>query len=246
MQRLNALVMRLHSFTRGNISAMANWDQLANRVAHALIGWNPSSGQRIGLCLDRSILAIAAMIGVLRTGSAFVPLDPEYPIDRLRYMVEDACVEFILCDERYQSLFALNSHAAGPTLIGPSHPALARADTTKPGRETTDETLAYIMYTSGSTGNPKGVEIQHGALATYCAADIDIYQLTPADRTLQFSTLNFDIAIEEIFPPLLIGSTVVIRRVIAPRRKTSYPRSSVVTTSPRCTVLPRTGMNGST
>ncbi|MEM8734102.1 MAG: AMP-binding protein, partial [Planctomycetota bacterium] len=71
--------------------------------------------------------------------------------------------------------------------------------------------LAYIMYTSGSTGNPKGVQIEHAALTAYCMADIEVYRLQASDRTLQFSTLNFDIAIEEIFPPLLIGSCVVVR-----------------------------------
>jgi len=98
----------------------------------------------IGICVDKSPQAIAAMLGVLKAGAAFVPLDPDYPVDR-------------------------------------------------------------------STGKPKGVQIEHSALATYCYADIERYQVTAEDRTLQFSTINFDIAIEEIFPPLLVGGSIVIR-----------------------------------
>jgi len=74
-----------------------------------------------------------------------------------------------------------------------------------------DNSLAYVMYTSGSTGKPKGVQIEDRSLTTYCLTDLELYQLESSDRMLQFSTLNFDIAIEEIFPPLLAGSTVVVR-----------------------------------
>ena len=88
---------------------------------------------------------------------------------------------------------------------------LEQYDSSNPNREVTASDLAYIMYTSGSTGQPKGVQIEHGALATYCFADIEVYELTTDDRTLQFSTLSFDIAIEEIFPPLMMGSSVVVR-----------------------------------
>ena len=90
-------------------------------------------------------------------------------------------------------------------------------DRANPPADIAPHDLAYMMYTSGSTGQPKGVQIEHRALAAYCYADIDIYELTAHDRTLQFSTLSFDIAIEEIFPPLMMGGTVVVR----PRARSS-------------------------
>ncbi|MBX3422999.1 MAG: amino acid adenylation domain-containing protein [Pirellulaceae bacterium] len=184
-------------------------DRWANRIANHLLSLDPTPHQHIGLCLDRSAGAIAAMIGIMRSRNAFVPLDPAYPVERLRYMVEDARVRRIICDAPYRSLFA------DPTLqlqiLCPADEVWNSASDRQPKGTILGEDLAYIMYTSGSTGNPKGVEIEHRALATYCAADVEIYQLTAADRTLQFSTLNFDIAIEEIFPPLMVGSTVVVR-----------------------------------
>jgi amino acid adenylation domain-containing protein len=186
-------------------------DELANRIANYLLAYDPAPGQRIGLCLDRSALAIAAMIGVMRSGSAFVPLDPEYPVERLRYMVSDAEIQIILCDQPYRDLFVGEPSEHAPKLIDPKDDPIQQAPSTKVTHTVSGDTLAYIMYTSGSTGNPKGVEIQHAALATYCQADIEVYNLTADDRTLQFSTLNFDIAIEEIFPPLLVGGSVVVR-----------------------------------
>lgn len=185
-------------------------DRFANRIANHL----SSSGanfERVGLCLDRSTTAIAAMIGVMRCGAAFVPLDPEYPAQRLQYMVEDAGIQTIICDPVHQNLFKSAAFQQKLNLVSPTDAAFDVASPQPLECKITGDQLAYLMYTSGSTGNPKGVEIQHSALATYCDADIDIYQLTPSDRTLQFSTLNFDIAIEEIFPPLLVGSTVVVR-----------------------------------
>ncbi|MEM9585753.1 MAG: AMP-binding protein, partial [Planctomycetota bacterium] len=184
--------------------------------------------QRIGLCVDRSGEAIAAMFGILRAGAAFVPLDPEYPAERLAYMVQDAAIETIIADPRYQQQFAdefasLTTEESPETHItwfsdtaasqasvdiAEARDIVRNAETAKQLRP---DSLAYIMYTSGSTGRPKGVQIEHAALAAYCFADIDVYRLTENDRTLQFSTLNFDIAIEEIFPPLLTGGVVVVR-----------------------------------
>ena len=197
-------------------------DKLANRIANFVISLSDQSQDpdkqveskpqpRIGICLDRSIPAIASMIGIMRAGGIFVPLDPEYPVQRLHYMVTDASIKTILCDAQYLHLFQSDPSGPQVELIDPKADSILNASSEAPATQVAADDLAYIMYTSGSTGNPKGVQIQHRALATYCWADIDIYHLQSSDRTLQFSTLNFDIAIEEIFPPLLVGSTVVIR-----------------------------------
>lgn len=190
----------------GNLS----YDQLnrsANRIAHKLTEQDVVTGDCIGVCLDRSAEAIAAMLGILKSGAAFVPLDPDYPSERLHFMLEDAGIKTFITQQNYLQQFdGLNSHAL---LIESDFPdSLPDSNLDLPIHPSD---LAYIMYTSGSTGNPKGVQIEHASLTCYCLADIHAYQVRRDDCTIQFSTLNFDISIEEIFPPLMIGSRIAIR-----------------------------------
>jgi len=178
----------------------------------------------VGICIDKSPEAIAAMLGVLKAGAAFVPLDPEYPIDRIAFMVEDAAISTIIAQSNHQEKIASfldeqlkqQESSSGIHWISSDDPTATNnsnghSNSTPQLVDIKPSDLAYIMYTSGSTGKPKGVQIEHAALAAYCYADIERYKVTAKDRTLQFSTINFDIAIEEIFPPLLVGGSVVIR-----------------------------------
>lgn len=199
----------------------AELDALSNRFANAIastLSQHPASqhlasqhlAQRsIGLCFDKSCNAIAAMIGTLKSGNLFVPFEPECPEERLGFMIHDAQVEMIFCSDQYRQRL-LQSHRFDRNHVVAASDA-ERFSSNFESPEVCDTDLAYVMYTSGSTGNPKGVQIENRALATYCHADIEIYRLTPSDRTLQFSNLTFDIAIEEIFPPLMVGSAVIVR-----------------------------------
>ncbi len=202
-----AVVHENRSWTYGEL------DQLANAIASTIACTGVKQGDCVGLCVDRSCEAIAAMIGIMKLGAIFVPLDPEYPVDRLEYMVGDASIGTILGHHQYHAAIGSRlCESAGVRWID-----LDTLDTDPLDLHPMEEPsidphdLAYIMYTSGSTGKPKGVQIEHAALATYLYADIDVYKISAEDRTLQFSTLNFDIAIEEIFPPLLTGGVVVVR-----------------------------------
>lgn len=193
-------------------------DETSSRIAAWLIRDGLKVGESVGLCLDRSADAIATMLGVMKSGGVFVPLDPEYPADRVAYMVNDAAAARVIGHTRYQKKMGERLEQDGHVrwidagdLVDVNDLVIPTNETSVPLPELDPNALAYIMYTSGSTGKPKGVEISHAALAAYCDADIELYQLTAADRTLQFSTLCFDIAIEEIFPPLLTGGTVVVR-----------------------------------
>lgn len=197
-----------------------NWsyrqlNDTVDRIATWLIQDGLRVGERVGLCVDRSADAIAVMLGVMKSGGVFVPLDPEYPADRIAYMVQDANAARVIGHVQYRdAIGSVLENNADVRWIDASEICSVSNDAptaTVDFPEIDSQSLAYIMYTSGSTGKPKGVEIQHSALAVYCDADIDCYRLTERDRTLQFSTLCFDIAIEEIFPPLLTGGTVVIR-----------------------------------
>lgn len=189
-------------------------DQRATTIASTIACMGVTKGDCVGLCVDRSTGAIAAMLGVMKLGAIFVPLDPEYPVDRLVYMVGDAAIRVILGHQTYvRDIGEQLCQAAGTRWINLDGIDTDSASSTDriEWPEIAPDDLAYIMYTSGSTGKPKGVQIEHASLATYCYADIDIYAITGNDRTLQFSTLNFDIAIEEIFPPLMTGGCVVVR-----------------------------------
>ena len=192
----------------------ADLHALTMRFASELRSRGIGKGSYVGLCMDRSPEAIAAMLGVLACGAAFVPLDPEYPVDRLAYMVSDASISVVIAQGNYRQLLETGLAQASETIEHDIHwiqDTPAEPKSTFQPIDIAPDDMAYVMYTSGSTGKPKGVQIQHRALATYCFADIDIYKVVPGDRTLQFSTLNFDIAIEEIFPPLLTGSCIVVR-----------------------------------
>jgi len=188
-------------------------DQMAAELQHQGIG----RGAIVALFCERSVYAVASMIAVMKTGAAFTPVDMAYPDERIRFLLDDAAVTGIVADQaQSERIDGLNLPGQMTTLwieeiaekIQHRNPDLTPAKT--PKAQAPDD-VAYVMYTSGSTGKPKGVVISHAALACYCAADIHAYELQPADRTLQFSTLSFDISIEEIFPPLCIGSTVVLR-----------------------------------
>ncbi|EMI17022.1 non-ribosomal peptide synthetase [Rhodopirellula maiorica SM1] len=220
------------------VSAAGQWtyrdlDHQSNAVARALVSVGIQHGDRVGLCVDRSPEAIAAMLGIMKLGAVFVPLDPDYPVDRLRYMVDDAAITTIVGHRCYYESIGVPlidqdaAHRSTPSNIcwvdcvpdqSDSNALGPNVSAARPSVSIAPSDLAYIMYTSGSTGKPKGVQIQHSALATYCFADIDVFRLTENDRTLQFSTLCFDIAIEEIFPPLLSGGCVVVR----PKERASH------------------------
>ena len=181
-------------------------DRYANSIAQQLIDAGLVAGDRVGFCMERSVHAVATMLGCFKAATVFVPLDPDYPAERLAFMLDDAEVKHLILSPSCTPLFDAISM---PSLVLDDD-SIRYADQ-PPNRQLTGDALAYIMYTSGSTGKPKGVPISHGALINYCKADAEVYQLSASDRTLQFSTLSFDIAIEEIFPPLITGGAVIVR-----------------------------------
>jgi len=194
----------------GSVWTYGQANSRANQIASFLVQHGFQREDRIGICMDRSAMAIITMLGILKSGCAFVPLDPEFPKDRLAFIVEDASIQMIFCDSAYRELYDVEGNSL-LRFVEPKNDQLWEAICDNPDSNVPANSLAYVMYTSGSTGKPKGVQIEHRSLTAYCLADVEIYRLTAADRTLQFSTLNFDIAIEEIFPPLMIGSAVVVR-----------------------------------
>lgn len=188
-------------------------NQRANQVAHMLRVRGIGPENLVGLCVERSLEMIVGMLGILKAGAAYVPLDPSYPAERLAYIVQDAQITTLLTTglTRNKSV-QQNSHENCLVCLDneEEQDALARQPATNPICTSDPEHLAYVIYTSGSTGLPKGVLITHKSVVNHATAMARLYELCPSDRILQFSSISFDVAVEEFFPSWLGGATVVL------------------------------------
>ncbi|HYG63901.1 MAG TPA: amino acid adenylation domain-containing protein, partial [Thermoanaerobaculia bacterium] len=178
-------------------------EEKARRLARRLRRAGAGPGVVVGIFLDRSPELIVALLAVLETGAAYLPLDPDYPADRLAFLLEDSGAHVLLTRE-----------ALLPSL--PEHRAeVLRVDEEEDGpafeQEVDPDQPVYILYTSGSTGQPKGVVVRHGSLARYVETARRAYGLEPEDRVLQFASIGFDTSAEEIYPCLAAGATLVLR-----------------------------------
>src|SRR5262249_28152058 len=161
---------------------------------------------KVGICLRRSIELPVALLGVLKSGAACLPLDPAYPKDRLTYMLEDSQTSLVLTQPGLLAevtdfnAVVVNLDADWKAFSGESHKAV--------GPKVQPENLAYVIYTSGSTGKPRGVLLTHGGLVNHNIAVSKLFGMTSPDRMAQFASISFDIAIEEIFPTWIAGGTL--------------------------------------
>jgi amino acid adenylation domain-containing protein len=181
----------------------------ANLVARHLQKLGAGPEMLVGICMERSLEMASALLGVLKSGAAYLPLDPAYPQERLEHMLSDSGVQVVLTQNGLISRLSspkvkLVSLDDGQVLEqggGDEN----RASTASP------DNLAYVIYTSGSTGKSKGVEVTGGSLLNHSLAMGQALGLGPADRVLQFTALSFDVSIEEMLPSWLKGCTVVLR-----------------------------------
>ncbi len=195
-----ALQVDGQSLSYGELNAQAN------RLAHRLIDNGAGPGKRVGLALRRGPQLIVSLLAVLKSGAAYVPLDPKYPAERLAYMIDDSRLDVLLSESGLLEYLPLPTglvrlrldDSAGYPQANPQNHAVA-AD------------LAYIIYTSGSTGQPKGVAIAHDALREFCQTAADYSRLTKEDRVLQFATFSFDGFVEQCFPTLCVGAALIMR-----------------------------------
>jgi aspartate racemase len=183
-------------------------DQMAGNVAKTLLNSGFTAGSIAGIMIERSPQLIAGMLGILRAGGAYLPLDATFPQSRLDQIFSDSQLKFVL-----------TSNANLPIVSGKVYYIIeienaidsAFTENEFPEVLINPEQASYIIYTSGSTGKPKGVEISHWALVSFTQSAIQRYNITPADRILQFATFTFDTAVEEIFTALSSGATLVLR-----------------------------------
>jgi len=180
----------------------------ANRLAHYLQTLGAKPGVTVGIGLERSLEMVIALLAVLKTGAAYVPLDPEFPRDRLRFMAQDASVAAVLTSAELSDRF--DAKACRLLCLDREEPRIAREADHNLGVIATPQDLAYILYTSGSTGQPKGVEISHRALVNFLWSIRQEPGCTAHDVMLSVTTISFDIFGLELYVPLLAGARVEI------------------------------------
>ncbi|UCP12292.1 amino acid adenylation domain-containing protein [Pseudomonas sp. MM213] len=180
----------------------------ANQLAHRLREHGVAPGQRVGLSVRRNAQMIVSLMAILKSGAGYVPLDPDYPAERLAYMIEDSGMDLLLAQPELLNDVALPE---GLPRLALTEASLAGYSTANPVNLACAEDLAYLIYTSGSTGRPKGVCLAHAALREFCVIAADYSQLSADDRVLQFATFSFDGFVEQCYPPLCVGAALVLR-----------------------------------
>ncbi|AKA23541.1 non-ribosomal peptide synthase/polyketide synthase [Pseudomonas chlororaphis] len=188
----------------------AELNREANRLARYLIGQGVGPEVLVGIAVERSFAMAVSLLAVLKAGGAYVPLDPQYPRERLAHMLEDSGVRLVLTQSHLRQRLPLPDTLAVLELDRAAAP-LAQCAEDNPGLTVEPHNLAYVIYTSGSTGKPKGVAIDHQALGEFAGIAAGYSQLTRDDRVLQFATLNFDGFVEQLYPALTLGASVVLR-----------------------------------
>jgi amino acid adenylation domain-containing protein len=181
----------------------------ANRLANHLRRLGIERKSLVGISLDRSVDMVVALLGVMKAGAGYVPLDPSYPAARLQHMAVDSGLALMITEERYRELW--RHIVAAPQVLMDADRAAIDANEAVPAPHVSDpHDVAYVIYTSGSTGRPKGVVIEHRALVNFLQSMRSAPGLTANDRLLAVTTLSFDIAGLELFGPLIAGGCIVL------------------------------------
>ena len=180
----------------------------ANQLAHHLRAMGVGPEVLVGICMERSPEMVVAILGILKAGAAYVPLDPTYPLERLSHMLEDAQVPVLLTQERL--LENLPTHWGQTVCFDADADLIAAQPEENPRSGATSANAAYVIYTSGSTGRPKGVVVEHRGVANLAAWQAANFKVDGESRISQFASYSFDAAVGETFMALLNGATLVM------------------------------------
>ena len=183
-------------------------NERSNQIARALRAHGVGSEGLVGICLNRSMDMLVALLGILKAGGAYVPLDPTYPADRLRFMIEDSGLKVLVTESACRSV--LPAEIGAVVELDSQADELSALATDDLDVAIDADQLAYVIYTSGSTGKPKGVEITHKNLVNFLQSMASSPGFSAADRLLAVTTISFDISGLELYLPLLAGGRVVL------------------------------------
>jgi amino acid adenylation domain-containing protein len=181
----------------------------ANQLAEYLYRRGVRPGRLVAVRLPRSAETVATLLGILKAGCAYVPVDTQLPVRRLQFILDDAAVDAVVTDRRGQR--DLPESVNTVICVDAEQASIDACPRENPTAPVSSDDLAYVIYTSGSTGRPKGVLIEHRAMFNFVQAAVELYDLGPQDRVLQFAALHFDSHVEEIFGCLTSGAALVLR-----------------------------------
>jgi amino acid adenylation domain-containing protein len=193
----------------------------ANQLAHYLISLGIGPEKLVGICVERSIEMVVGLMGILKAGGGYLPLDPSYPQERLAFMMQDVALSVVVTQERFVENGRLrieDSDSRSSSLYSQSSvvcldrdwPVIEQKSRENPKIQGSPNDLAYVIYTSGSTGEPKGVQVSHRSIINCLVSIGKRIGLISQDRLLAVTTISFDIAALELYLPLLVGGTVVV------------------------------------
>jgi len=211
-------------WARGRSISYRELDERSNQLAHLLMQGGVRKGDRVGLFFPKCVESIISMFGVLKAGAAYVPLDPQAPVDRIGYIIGNCGIKVLITqDERRRSLDAATREALEACVVIDEAresgkgtgvvpwPALMEYPASHPPVVTLTETdLAYILYTSGSTGRPKGVMLSHQNALTFVEWCADKFQITHEDRLSNHAPLHFDLSVFDVYNAIEAGATVYL------------------------------------
>ena len=204
----NAVIADEGAMTYGELNSRAN------QLAHHLRELGAGPDVLVGMCIERSPAMLVALLGILKAGAAFVPLDPEAPAHRLAHMLADTRAPIIVTQERLTHCF--KNASARFVCVDRDELAIAAYPTHQPQRTADTANLAYCIYTSGSTGLPKGVAMPHRGIVNHILHLKDVMHYTARDRVLQFTSITADGSLQEIFCAWAAGASVVVPAQKAP------------------------------
>ncbi|MEV8375659.1 amino acid adenylation domain-containing protein [Kribbella sp. NPDC056861] len=193
-----------------------DFDARVNALAHLLVANGVRVGDRVAVAMPRSAELVVALAGVIRAGAAYVPIDPDYPADRVKHILADATLRAVITDRNTAEVHqhVLAEHPVHTLLIDDElvqqHLAAGVVDAPQFSRPLLPTDAAYVIFTSGTTGRPKGVQVNHQAIVNRLRWMRDDYRIGAADRVLLKTPFTFDVSVWEFFLPLVTGAAVIV------------------------------------